>query len=254
MKKFRALLGNFVLFILFLSLPFIVYADEIKVGAGAAPSNQILKPIKPHFEKSTNLKLTLLEIGPKLAMQDLLKGSIDAACAGLSFDEWAAMMEKEGMPINKSELQVHIIGKSRAVAIINKSNPISKLTKDQLKGIFSGKITNWKEVGGPDMPVIVVWANLTQGMNSLFINKALDGISITKEVLETTTGPELKELVAYTPEAIGITSIGVVDASVKVPEQPEAVSDISCVTKGSSAKFNRLFEFIKGEGQKYIKQ
>lgn len=154
MKKFRALLGNFVLFILFLSLPFIVYADEIKVGAGAAPSNQILKPIKPHFEKSTNLKLTLLEIGPKLAMQDLFKGSIYAACAGLSFDEWAAMMEKEGMPINKSELQVHIIGKSRAVVIINKSNPISKLTKDQLKGIFSGKITNWKEVGGPDMPVI----------------------------------------------------------------------------------------------------
>lgn len=230
------------------------YAQEIRVGAGAAPSSSILKPIKEHFEKATGIKLTLIEQGPKLAMQDLLKDTIDAAGAGLTLDEWITMMKKEGIEVNKAELQAHVIGKSKAVVMINKSNPVTKLTKEQLKDLFSGKITNWKDVGGKDMPIIVVWARLTPGMNSLFINKVLDGITITKDVLETTTGPELKQNIVSNPEAIGISALSVADDTVKVPEQPEATSDIVLVTKGKpSADLQKLIDFIRGEGQKYIK-
>lgn len=231
------------------------YAQEIRVGAGAAPSSSILKPIKEHFEKATGIKLTLIEQGPKLAMQDLLKDTIDAAGAGLTLDEWITMMKKEGIEVNKAELQAHVIGKSKAVVMINKSNPVTKLTKEQLKDLFSGKITNWKDVGGKDMPIIVVWARLTPGMNSLFINKVLDGITITKDVLETTTGPELKQNIVSNPEAIGISALSVADDTVKVPEQPEAASDIVLVTKGKpSPNVEKLIDFIKDEGQKYIKK
>lgn len=253
MKRFRLILGVAIVFLLTFSV--FAFADEIKVGAGAAPSNSILKPVKEHFEKATGIKLTLIEQGPKLAMQDLLKGSIDAAGAGLTLDEWIAMMKKEGIEVNKAELQPHVIGKSRAVVMINKANPVQSLSKEQLKGIFTGKITNWKDVGGKDMPIIVVWARLTPGMNSLFINKALDGITPLKDVLEATTGPDLRQNVASNQEAIGISALSVADDTVKVPEQPEATSDIILVTKGKpSANVQKLIDFIKGEGQKYIKQ
>ena len=46
-----------------------------------------------------------------------------------------------------------LIGKDAIAAIVNKDNPVSELTSAQLKGIFTGKITNWKEVGGPDMAI-----------------------------------------------------------------------------------------------------
>lgn len=230
------------------------YAEEIKVGAGAAPSNSILKPVKEHFEKATGIKLTLIEQGPKLAMQELLKGALDAAAAGLTIDEWIEMMKKEGIEVNKADLQVHVIGKSRAVVMINKANPVTKLTREQLKGIFTGKITNWKDVGGNDMPIIVVWAKLTPGMNSLFVNKAMDGIAVTKDVLEATTGPDLRQNIVANPEAIGISALSVADDTVKVPEQPEAISDITLVTKGKpSANLQKLIDYIKGEGQKYVK-
>lgn len=231
------------------------YADEIKVGAGAAPSNSILKPVKEHFEKSTGIKLTIIEQGPKLAMQEVIRGTIDAAGAGLTFDEWIDMMKKEGIEVNRAELQAHVIGKSKAVVMINKANPVTKLTKEQLKGIFTGKITNWKDVGGKDMPIIIVWAKLTPGMNSLFVNKVLDGETVLKEVLEATTGADLRQNIVSNPEAIGISASSVADETVKVPEQPDAVSDIILVTKGKpSANVQKLIDFIKGEGQKYIKK
>ncbi len=230
------------------------FADEIKIGAGAAPSNGIFKPIKEHFEKATGVKMTLLEQGPKMALEEVMRGAIDAASAGLTVDEWIAMMKKEGIEVNKAEIQGVVIGKSRAVVMINKSNPVSKLTKEQLKGIFTGKITNWKDVGGKDMPIIVVWGKLTPGMNSLFINKALDGITPVKDVLDATTGPDLRQNVASNQEAIGISASSVADNTVKVPEQPEALSEIPIVTKGKpSANVQKLIDFIKGEGQKYIK-
>lgn len=253
MRKYGLVLAIAIASVLALSI--VASAQEVRVGAGAAPSNSLLKPVKEHFEKATGIKLTIIEQGPKLAMQDVLKGDIDAASAGLTLDEWIAMMKKEGIEVNKAELQLHVIGKSRAVVMINKANPVAKLTKEQLKGIFTGKITNWKDVGGKDVPIIVVWAKLTPGMNSLYVNQALDGISVMKDVLETTTGPDLRQNIVSNPEAIGISALSVADDTVKVPEQPEATSDIILVTRGKpSANVQKLIDFIKGEGQKYIKQ
>ena len=230
------------------------FADGIKVEAGAAPVS-ILKPIKEPFEKATAINLAILEVGPKVAMQDLLKGAADVAGAGVTLDEWLAIMRKDGIEVNKGELQVFVIGKSRAAVFINKSNPVSKLTKEQLKGIFTGKIVNWKDVGGGDTPIIVVWGKLTPGMNTLFISKMLDGESPTKDILEAVTGPDVKQNIASNPEAIGIVASSVADDTIKVPEVPEISSDIILATKGKPTPLVRkLIDFIKGEGQKYIRQ
>ncbi|WP_333656339.1 substrate-binding domain-containing protein [Dissulfurispira sp.] len=230
------------------------FADEIRIGAGAAPAG-ILKTIKEYFEKTSAVKLTIVEVGPRIAMQDLLKDTIDVAGAGVTLDEWIAVMKKDGIEVNKAELQSFVIGKSRAAVFINKSNPVSRLTKEQLKGIFTGKITNWRDVGGKDMTIVIVWGKLTPGMNALFISKILDGESPTKDILEAVTGPDVKQNIASNQEAIGIVASNVVDDTIKVPEIPEVSSDIILVTKGKpSQRVQRLIDFIKGEGQKYIKQ
>lgn len=229
------------------------FADEIKIGAGAAPSNAIIKPVKDAFEKGGD-KLTLLEQGPKVALQELLKGSVDIAGAGLSFSELMDLAKKEGVSLNAGDLQSFVVGKTQAVAILNKSNPVSKLSKEQLKGIFSGTIKNWKEVGGNDADILIVVAKLTPGQNSLFTNKVLDGVALTKDILDATTAIDLRDNIVSNPEAIGISAISVVDASVKMPAQPEAASDITFVTKGKpSPSAQKFINFVLGEGKKYIK-
>lgn len=229
-------------------------ADEIRVGAGAAPSSAVLKPVKEPFESATGIKIVLLEQGPKLALLGVIKGELDVAGAGVSFDEWLAIMKKEGVDVKADELRSFVVGKSRAVAMLNKSNPVKSLTKAQLKDIFSGKALNWKDVGGNDMPILVVFAKLTQGMNSLYVNRVLDGTPLTKDALDVSTGPDLRQAIASNPEAIGISAIGVADESVAVPEQPEASGDITFVTRGEpSASAKKLIEFITGAGRKHVK-
>lgn len=239
-----------------MSLSLGVYADEIKIGAGAAPTENVLKPIKEPFEKATGIKLQIISSGPKIALQDLEKGAVDAAAAGLSFDDWMDLMKKEGAEIkDPSSLQQVNIGKDRIIVLINKDNPVSKLSKEQLKGIFTGKITNWKDVGGKDMPIIVVWGMLIHGTNSLFIKNMLDGESPTKDILEATTAEDVKQKVASNPEAVGIGPVAVIDSTVKSPETPEISRPITLLTKGKpSINVQKLIDFIKGEGQKYIKQ
>lgn len=231
-------------------------AQEIKIGAGAAPTENIFKPIKEPFEKATGIKLNIIASGPKIAMQDLEKGAIDAAAAGLSFQDWLDLMKKEGAEV-KDPASLHhvVIGKDRIVVLIHKDNPVNRLTREQLEGIFTGAITNWKDVGGKDMPIIVVWGKLIPGTNSMFIRHILGGKSPLKDVLEATTAEDVKQNVAANPEAIGIGPLAVVDNTVKAPEIPEVSRPITLVTKGKpSPNVEKLINFIKGEGQKYIKQ
>ncbi|MCL1793782.1 MAG: substrate-binding domain-containing protein [Oscillospiraceae bacterium] len=97
------------------------------------------------------------------ALERLIPGSDDPADIILAVkyhDETLQDAKKRG-----AELVIAPIAKEGFVFIIHKDNPIDKLTKQQLKDIYSGKITNWKEVGGKDeeiMPFVRNWDSGSQ--------------------------------------------------------------------------------------------
>jgi phosphate transport system substrate-binding protein len=253
MKKRLIIAGAIAVFLL--SLAFSVYAADVKIGAGAAPTENVLKPVKEAFEKATGNRLLIISSGPKNALLDLDKGVVDAAAAGLTFEDWMGLMKKEGAEVKDPSVYQQVnIGKDSIVVVVHKDNPVAQLSKDQLKGIFTGKMQNWKEVGGQDMPILVIWGNLIPGTNSLFVKNMLDNEAPTKDVLGVSTAAEIKVNVAANPEAIGIGPAAVVDASVKSPKTPEISRPITLLTKGApSPAVKSLIDFIKGEGQKYIK-
>lgn len=254
MKKYLAVLVALVLSVVFF-LPPSAYSAEVIVGAGAAPTENVLKPIKDAFEKASGVTLKIISSGPKVALEDLQKGSVHAAAAGLSFDDWIALMKKEGSEVKEpGQFQQFVIGKDSIIVLLHKDNPISKLTKEQLKGIFTGKIQNWKEVGGKDLPIIVVWGKLIPGTNTLFARAILDGEQFLKDKIEATTAEDVKHNVVSNPEAIGFGPKAVADNTVKVPESPEIARPITLLTKGKpNPEVQKLLDFIKGEGQKLIK-
>jgi phosphate transport system substrate-binding protein len=229
--------------------------EDLKIGAGAAPVENVLKPVREAFEKTTGIRLWISPSGPKLALTDLERGTVDAAAAGLTLTDWLALMKKEGAEVkDPASLSAVTIGRDRIVVITNKSNPVKKLSREQLQGIFTGKIESWKELGGEDLPIIVVWGKLTQGTNSMFVSKMLDGKAQTKDVIEAATAEDVRQNVTANPSAIGIGPTAILNGSINAPEVPEIARDIILVTKGKpSAKVQKLIDFIKGEGQKYIR-
>lgn len=231
-------------------------ADILKIGAGAAPTENVLKPIETAFEKAAGLDLSIVASGPKQAFTDLDRGTVDAAAAGLSFDDWMALLKKEGVAVaDPATFKPVTIGKDRVVVIVHKTNTIAKLTKEQLTGIFTGKITNWKEVGGSDAPILVVWGGLTQGTNTMFVKNIMDGAKPTTEVIGVSTAEDIRQNVSVNPEAIGFGPMAILNATVRSPETPEVARPITLITKGApSSKVQKLIDFIKSEGKNFIKE
>ena len=127
---------------------------------------------------------------------------------------------------------------------------------DQIKGIFTGKIANWKDVGGDDKEIVVVWGKGTPGQNAQFSEIVLGGGPVAKDVLESTNYAKIKDTVAATPEAIGIDPFGMADSTVKAIESdPVLTSPIVAVTIGKpSPKVQKLLDYVKGEGKSYTRQ
>lgn len=240
----------------FLLMTTAALADDLKIGAGAAPTENVLKPIETAFEKASGLNLSITSSGPKQAFVDLDRGTVDAAAAGLSFDDWMALLKKEGVAVaDPAAYKPVVIGKDRVIVIVHKSNPIAKLNKEQLTGIFTGKYSNWNEVGGSDAPILIVWGGLTQGTNSMFVKNIMDGAKPTTEVIGVSTAEDIRQNVSVNPEAVGFGPMAILNDTVRSPETPEVARRITLITKGApSSKVQKLIDFIKSEGKNFIKE
>jgi phosphate transport system substrate-binding protein len=229
-------------------------AEEVKIGAGAAPTENVFKKIMAPMEKSIGVKVVLISNGPSEALKDLDKGAVDAASGGVTFPDWMAMMDKEGYQIADKSIYKHrVIGKDLVKVLANKDVTVKQLSKDQLKGIFSGTVKNWKEVGGPDKPVVVILGSKIPGTQSVFQKQIMGGADYLKDAKEGTTAEDLKAKVAATPGAVCLGPASGVDGSINAPEIPEIGRPITLITKGEpSPGVVKMLEYIRGDGKKYI--
>lgn len=103
--------------------------------------------------------------------------------------------------------QEYIIAVDSILAIVSPENPVTSLTTDQLAAIFAGQITNWNQVGGPNLPITVVTRPDTSGTRGVFENAILAPLGLTMSPRATVLGSndDITSLVTETPGAIGYT-------------------------------------------------
>lgn len=223
-----------------------VMAVEIKVEGGGAAISTVFQPMKETFEKVTGDTLTIIASTPVNGLLALDKGRVDIATCAYPFDELLSMAEKENAAIDHLSFWSIIISENRTVVFTNKANPVKKLSGEQLRGIFSGKTTNWQQVGGENTPIQVVWSSKTLGQNAGFINAVMHGTEISKNTLVATDYTHIRELISKIPGAIGIDPIGFKSAEIRTPEIPILTSPIIAVTKGApSAKALKVIDFYR---------
>ena len=109
-----------------------------------------------------------------------------------------------------AELVDHKVAIVTVATVANKdvAKAVPNLTKQQLIDIFTGKVTNWKEVGGPDQNVVLVTRPTTSGTRALFSEFALDkNQEASNKSLETDDSGALIQSIANTPGAIGYVAL-----------------------------------------------
>lgn len=168
------------------------------------------------MEKFANaLAESFMEVYPDVTVQAEFTGSsagIEAVLAGQCDigDSSRSLKDEE-----KAKGAVENIVAIDGIAVVtDPSNTAADLTKDQLIQIYTGEITNWKDAGGEDMPIVVVGREAGSGTRGAFeeLLKIEDACKYANEL--DSTGAVMAK-VASTPGAIGYVSLDVVDDSVK---------------------------------------
>ncbi|OGR24743.1 MAG: hypothetical protein A2X83_02010 [Desulfuromonadales bacterium GWD2_54_10] len=233
-----------------LSAPFFsAHADEIRIEGGAAAISTVFSPIKDAYESSTGDKLTIILTNPTKALISLEKGSVDMASLNLlSFDDAINKAKAQGVSIDPASLNRTEVATSSLLVFLNKANKVKKLSKDQLKAIFTGKATNWREVGGDNGDITVYWGKETPYLNKLFTKTILDGEAVTAKAKPAGDHFNLREIILANPGAIVVNTSGLITPSTKVPEIPPMKLPILVFTKGApSAKVQKLLKYYKDE-------
>jgi phosphate transport system substrate-binding protein len=135
------------------------------------------------------------------------------------------------------DLVSHGIAKDGVAVIVHSSNPVTELTMEQLQGIYTGTITNWKDVGGTDSKIMVVTREEGSGTRDCFEQAVMKPIKaeITDQGIIQDSNGKTRATVAGSAQAVGFISLGYVNSDVSALRLDGIEPTVESVKDGSYA-------------------
>lgn len=173
-------------------------------SSGSSALLPLVKDAAAKFKsKNPEVSLTLNAGGSGTGLKQVAEGSVNIGNSDVP-------AEKK-LPAEKAKgLVDHKVCTMTVATIINKdiADKVKSLTSQQLQDVFTAKVTNWKDVGGPDEPIVLVTRPTTSGTRALFTELALAGQEeASNKSLETDDSGTLIQSVAQTKGAIGYVAL-----------------------------------------------
>lgn len=235
-----------------------------------------------YMEKYPDRKVAVTSGGSGTGIAALINGEVDIADASrLMKDSEIEQARAKGVePVR------FIIARDALSVIVNPNNPVDALTIGQISDIYTGNITNWKEVGGPDMKITLYGRQSTSGTYAYFleevVNQRLLGKRLNREyspkMLNMEGNTAIVDAVARDVSGIGYVGVGYLRDDVKPVRVAKTSSDeyvspslesistgdypvsrtLNQYTAGLPKKGDKVYEFIKyelsPEGQRIVEQ
>jgi len=260
MSKVLQILGCGVLSFCLLSMP--LFAAEIAVWGSTTCQKRFLEPGNAAFKTATGDEIKVYGVGTGKGMLALIDGKTMAAAASSDLASAIKSAHKEAKKAGKdltlpANLMFHEIAKDIIVPIVNASNPVNALSFDQLAGLNTGAISNWKEDDGPDLPVAVVTSHECSATREVFQSQVMKKAEYpTNATFVKSTRLEILQ-VAKNPGAIGAVSEGFYKqnpAGVKTIQTEDISRPLALITIGQpTAEVQKVIDFFRSaEGKKFF--
>jgi len=140
----------------------------------------------------------------------------------------------------------HRIALDCIVPIVHPKNQVQDLTKEQLRDIYTGKIKNWKEVGGDDMAIVVISRDTSSGTFEVWESLVMEKARVIPGALTVPSNGGLVQTVSTTPGALGYIALGYINDGVKVLSVNKVPGTPETTRSGQYEISRPLFMFTNG--------
>ena len=191
------------------SFPSFLMAQRIKGSDTVLPLTQSLSEM--YLAQTPMASVTVTGGGSGVGISALMEGTTDLAMASrrIKFSEKMKMKQSKHNPVEV------IVAYDALAVIVNPANPVKQLTREQLEGIFRGKITNWKDVGGEDMKIVVYSRETSSGTYEFFKESVLENKNYMSSILSMPATGAIIQSVRQTKGAIGYVGLAYLNPYVK---------------------------------------
>ncbi len=164
------------------------------------------------MEKNPDVSIAVTGGGSGTGIAAIINGTCDIAqCSRAMKPQELDAAKKNGREVQEVETAIDALA-----VIVNPSNPVSQLTIEQLSGIFTGAVTNWKELGGEDQPILVLSRERNSGTHVYFLEHIVrkgnekGPEEYSPKALMLPSSQAISDEVAQSVSAIGYVGIGYV--------------------------------------------
>ena len=241
MKKFSSLFGAFLsVMVICSSVPAMAGNIDIKGSTTVLPIAQ--KAAEAYMKGNPNAKITVSGGGSGNGIKAIIDGTTDIADSSRFIKDKEAQlaMEKGVYPVPFR------VALDCLVPVIHPKNKVTNLTSDQLKDIYMGKITNWKEVGGEDKEIVVVSRDTSSGTFEAWKDMIMKDEKVVQSALTVPSSGAIVQTIAKTETAIGYVGYGYITKDIKALSVNGIAGGVETTLSGAYPISRPLFMFTKG--------
>jgi phosphate transport system substrate-binding protein len=185
--------------------PFKGEQGRIRIAGGTAHIPVMKAAAERVMRHNPKIRITVAGGGSGVGIKQVGEGLVDIGNSG---------RRPTAGEISRYGLKLHRWAVDGVAVAVNPQNPVRNLSYAQLRGIYAGRIRNWREVGGPDRAIHLYTRDKASGTRAVFWKKALNRGAISPGANFVPSNGAMKTALATDPGAIGYLSAGFIDTSV----------------------------------------
>ena len=218
-------------------------AGENIIIDGSTTVGPIAKAFAEFYKEShSDVNITISESGSGNGVKSL----INKACNIANLSRFMKDSEFKSCVANGVLPVAHVVAFDGLAVIVNPKNKIRSLTMSDIAAIYTGKITNWKQLGGDDAKIVVVSRDTNSGTYETFNELVLKKAKIVKDAEYVGSNGQARTRVNTTKDAIAYVGLGFVDDTVKPLSVEGILPNVKSITSGKYPIARPLFMFTNG--------
>jgi phosphate transport system substrate-binding protein len=210
-------------------------ADTLTLQGSTTFNGRLMVPHQTAIEKESGHQLIVVPNKSNLGILALFEKRADLAMLSASLESEIASLKRSKPDLPFERLQAFEVSRTRVAFAVHPSNPVRSTDSETMRRVLSGEITNWRELGGANLPIRVVIPRQGGGVTVTIEAELLGGKQISApNPIPVQIGTQTLKVVEQEPAALGLAQLGLLQRH----NLPELVTDraisqqLSLVTLG----------------------